>query len=1518
MSHPDNGSLLLGAGQYETRSKRGSRLRYLPWTVLALTLAGSWQLWRVAEHHALLVRQTEFNHMVRSAADRIQQRILNYEQVLQGTRGFIINQHVVERREFHGYVESLQLSQRFPGIQSVSYSAYIPAQHKQQHTALVRKDGVADYAIRPPGVRKAYAPVDFNEPYGAANQRTIGYDNFTSPQRKAAMEKARDLDRPILTAKANLIQEDGQAPQYGYLMFLPVYKAGTAHVTPDQRRTSIAGWLAATFRIKDLMAGMGAADDGGLDIEIQEDSNKSGRSQLSDSGNAASTTRPHLFQTLMPIHMAGQPWLLTAHSLPSFEAGVDRSKANLVGFSALLFSIVLSGITALLVRDRSRAIQLAEGASSELRENKEFQAALQENEQRWKLALEGAGHGVWDWNLQTDEVICSELSKQMRGYTADNYPYRFFSEWGAGVHPEDLPRITPAIQAHLEGQTPAFIFEYRALCRNGEWKWIVTRGMVVERDEQGKPLRMLGTHTDISERRAMQTALEQEKQFSDDIINSLPGNFYVLDIKGQHIRWNKNTEMVTGYTAEEMAHVNALQFFEEGERAAIEQKIREIFERGEGEIEAGLLLKNGKKIPYHFSGRRTVIGGKTYLVGVGLDISARKATEEALRESEERYRDIFNDASYFIFTLDTASRITFVPPILGQLTGYDTDELIGELIGKILTPQSLEKAQQMLAVKMRGETRTTQYEMEMIGKDGRIIPIEVNTSLLYKHGKVVGIQGAGRDITERYRYEQSLRESEEKYRGLFENVGDLAYGTDLDGNFTAVNESLLEVTGYKRDELIDASIGKLLTPENLDLARRMTAAKLAGEKQVTRYELEITDKTGRQIPIEIVSALTFRNGVPIGIQGIGRDIRERKLAEEALRRSEQNYRELMEQAGDAITVADYEGRRYLDVNQAACDMLGYTREEFLKIGIKDLIHPDDVRLTPVRLTELWAGQVVHSERRLRRKDGSYVPVEMSAKMLPDGRLLSIKRNISERLAREAALRKANIKAEEASRAKSEFLANMSHEIRTPMNSVIGMARLALSREADSRQIDYLEKILMSGEHLLGIIDDILDFSKIEAGKLQIENTDFDLRNFMENLASLTGGKAAAKGLEFRVEIDPALPERSRADPLRLRQVLLNFVDNAIKFTSRGEVVVSVKKIEDGNGDCVALFEVRDTGIGMSGAEISMLFRPFQQTDGSITRKYGGTGLGLSISKRLIELMGGEVGITSEPGQGSVFSFRLRLDMGIQDAVQSKGDVADSTRMSAAIRGTRILLAENNIFNQQVAREFLEIAGCVVHVANDGLEALDLLQREHFDCVLMDVQMPVMDGLEATRQIRASTIFSAMPVIAVTANALEGERQACLDAGMNDFITKPVRPETLYAVLAKWLTRQMPPLSVPSRMKSVPDAAQQMAAAIDFEVLAELVGSDREKMRQLAHKFLVTTRLDMNKVEAALEQGDLTQLKQLGHHIKSPAAMMGTARFADLCRALEINTGDLSGARELVQQMRTVLAEIETQVEAQFS
>jgi two-component system, sensor histidine kinase and response regulator len=383
--------------------------------------------------------------------------------------------------------------------------------------------------------------------------------------------------------------------------------------------------------------------------------------------------------------------------------------------------------------------------------------------------------------------------------------------------------------------------------------------------------------------------------------------------------------------------------------------------------------------------------------------------------------------------------------------------------------------------------------------------------------------------------------------------------------------------------------------------------------------------------------------------------------------------------------------------------------------------------------------------------------------------------------RTRALASAKEQADRANRAKTAFLANISHEIRTPMNSVIGMAHLALQHATGQKQRRYLETIKHSSEHLLGLINAVLDMSKIEAGELRLDATDFQLSALLGRLNQQMLERARSKGLALRFDIDKALEKSFRGDPLRLEQVLLIHMDNAVKFTERGEITVRARLLDGDAKRCEVRFEVRDTGIGITEQARDRLFQVFQQADQSTTRKYGGTGLGLAISRQLVALMGGEVGVQSEPGKGSTFWFTVRLAPGSTAVAKAESPLrADSE----ALAGMRILLAEDNPVNQFVATAMLEQVGATVSVVGDGQAALDLLHRERFDCVLMDVQMPRMDGLEATRRIRADSTLARVRVVAMTANAWNEDRQACLDAGMDDFVSKPVQPAVLYDKLGR--------------------------------------------------------------------------------------------------------------------------------------
>jgi signal transduction histidine kinase/CheY-like chemotaxis protein/HPt (histidine-containing phosphotransfer) domain-containing protein/CHASE1-domain containing sensor protein len=661
---------------------------------------------------------------------------------------------------------------------------------------------------------------------------------------------------------------------------------------------------------------------------------------------------------------------------------------------------------------------------------------------------------------------------------------------------------------------------------------------------------------------------------------------------------------------------------------------------------------------------------------------------------------------------------------------------------------------------------------------------------------------------------------------------------------------------------------------------------------------------------------------------------------------------------DAHVYMKDQSRRYIYVNARMAECMG--------MEVRDIVGKLDRELKPDAEADAeWAlerpvfadGVKRSGEVQFVGKDGVVqhlwtvkVPVEL-------GRSYSAVIGLSTDV---TALHQLKEEADIANQAKSDFLSNMSHEIRTPMNSIIGMAHLALKSVTHPKQRDYLQKIYHSGQHLLGIINDILDFSKIEAGKMDLEVLDFTLDALLANISSQLGESAQARGLELVYEIWPGLSHQLRGDPLRLEQVLLNFTSNAIKFSENGAVIVRARPVEERDNHIMVRFEVVDHGIGMSPEQVEQLFQSFHQGDTSTTRRYGGTGLGLVISKQLAELMGGGVGVDSTPGEGSTFWFTARLAKGVRFLAPSdesvQPDVLDN------IRGASILLVEDNIFSQQVGQELLEDAGATVCVANNGKEAIDLLLKERFDCVLMDVQMPVMDGYEATRLIRAHPKLAATLIIAMTANAGRDDQQRCLDAGMDEFVTKPIAPKLLFNMLSKWMSqrarlaasamrkpappppsyfsmpegspvlapplfvpRQMAPSSAPAPASVSPPAAapapetEPLAELFDMDALAQTFGGKPDMMRKYALLFLTSARDGLQEMDDALAMEDLAHLAELGHRIKSSARAVGAMQFGNLCYALEQlrQDSDMDKARRLVQELYAMLTVLDQHIEQEL-
>ncbi|MCB1954472.1 MAG: PAS domain-containing protein [Rhodocyclaceae bacterium] len=798
-----------------------------------------------------------------------------------------------------------------------------------------------------------------------------------------------------------------------------------------------------------------------------------------------------------------------------------------------------------------------------------------------------------------------------------------------------------------------------------------------------------------------------------------------------------------------------------------------------------------------------------------VDITELKRMEADLRDSEERLRFALDAASDGLWDWDIGTDKVFRSPRYYELVGRRPEEGQDnfEFFKSTVDPRDLEQCLAVIGAHRKGDRSSIdfQYRLAAAGEGVRWMRARGRAVARDSEGQALRIVGTLSDVTHQRQIEEQLRENQARMQQAEALASMGAWDFDLVTKNVWWSDETFRIFGLPPDGP-PVTFDRFLERVHPEDRARVSAAYSGSLKDGSGgYEIEhrvVLDDGVVRTVLERCAHVRDASGLAVRSFGMVMDVTAQREAEQHIYKLSQ----LVEQSPSQILITDLQPRVEF-VNEALIRQSGYSREELLGQNPRML----SAGKTPDATYEaLWSvlsrGEVWKGELLERHKDGSeflsrvvispildrsgktanYVAVyeDITEQKRTQEELEQHRAHLQELVdERTADLVEATEQAKAANVAKSAFLANMSHEIRTPLNGVLGMAHLLRKTVVDQRQSTYLDTIERSGRHLLSVLNDILDLSKIEAGKFLLCEANFSLAELLGELAGIYGPLAEEKGVAFQVEPDDA-PESLRGDSGRLRQALVNYLGNAIKFTSEGSITLSVRVESEDEAGYRMRFEVQDTGIGIRPDDQARLFRTFEQADQSLTREHGGTGLGLAITRRIAELMGGESGVESTLGRGSRFWISVLLGRGSNDdADHGAPSVSEAIlQLQARHSGRRILLVEDEPVNQAVATELLEDVGLMVDLAGDGLQSVAMAAAQDYPVILMDMQMPNLDGLDATRQIRALPGRADTPIIAMTANAYSEDAQRCMEAGMSDFLSKPVSPDVLYAVLLKWLDR----------------------------------------------------------------------------------------------------------------------------------
>ena len=1034
-----------------------------------------------------------------------------------------------------------------------------------------------------------------------------------------------------------------------------------------------------------------------------------------------------------------------------------------------------------------------------------------------------------------EALFVTPSCQTLTGYTPAEYSSLALLEQ---VHPDDIAQVIATQQRALVG-TGTFKVSYRFKRKSGEYVWIEATLRPIRDEKSGEVQALLAVTRDVSDTKRQEFEMREAVELRRAILDSTNFSIISTDTHGVIQTFNATAERLLGYKAVNVIGIATPSLFHDPNEV-IERSARLTKELGR-EIAPGLetfvvkarlglveekewtyIRANGTRFPVELSvtAIRSNTGEITGFLGVARDVSENLRAERERRwvESELLQREMllqeaqaiarlgvfeYNVATGALFWSDEAYRIFGVEP------GSMRPTL--EFLMASVIPENRAVVRESLVASSADAQR--RYEISILRPSGELRRLAFSRKMIFSdEGKPERLLGVIHDITEAQLTEEALKENLNLLRGITEGSGDAIFARDLSGRCFLANSHAAKLFGLSQSKMIGKTAADFFSRSELAVTMEYERRLLITGQEQT-YEIELGSSESHRYFLMTTGLYRNSSGGMIGIFTVARDITERKTRENDLKdqmeRLSREIRLLLDSAGEGIMGIDRSGNITF-VNPAAAAMLEWGSAELIGKNQHEIIHHTrmDGGRFPVEECPIFRSfdkgetQLVKKDVFWKRNGDCFFVAYSSTPVMETGQCVGavlIFRDITEslRLEEERTQSVARERAAlETARMKTQFLANVSHELRTPINGVVGMTGLLLDSPLTAEQYEYAETIRSSADRLLSLINDILDLSKFETGKFAVEMIDFDLEQLMINIEKPLQLAARSKGLNFQRKCAPEIASMLyRGDPTRLGQILMNLISNAVKFTDQGSVLVEVEHESVTEHRANLRFKIVDTGIGIPVDMIDKLFVPFTQADETTTRRFGGTGLGLSIVKQLVKMMGGDLGVQSVPGTGSTFWFVLPIEyVRVGARLVPRGERRPRPEPGVNVqlpKSTRILLAEDNAVNQRIVVKMLEKHGVRVDAVANGKEALDALRLAPYDLILMDCQMPEMDGYEATRLIRSGTVghLENLPIIALTANAMAGDRERCLEAGMSDYVAKPVHLHDLLSVIQRALARR---------------------------------------------------------------------------------------------------------------------------------